>query len=652
MASTSIRRPGGRGWGCMAALAVGTLASFACAGQLQVQQQQQQQHHAAQYRNLDMQSPGKEHLLAHMARIAYDAEAGTIDGTVPSRAPLLDTFQVAEPVLLPSGAAAGDAVTMTLMEHQFANSYGAPFVGSYVPPDLEFDHVVINFTVEVRGRQFDRWGGVYLGDVNIFSTSTAEPTANGITWTWLKDSTAYLSLWRQPQTLIFQLDNVVTDVYTGLLNSTLTATFFSSPVQSGGQAPADLVLPVSAGKSPAAASFWTYPEEDATASLRFPRNVNRAVFASSVKAQGNEEFWWSNVPQSAVDAFAPDVGAYPGYSPFREVQVLIDGRLAGVHWPYPVIFTGGVVPQLHRPIVGIDAFDLRDHEIDISPWLPLLCDGSNHTIGIRVVGLVDDGEASASLSNTTGSSWYLVGKVFLWLDDEGSVTTGVVGPAADGGPTIDFSQTLTRNATGFNSTLQYAVAVRRDLSITSRLSTQRGNGTATWTQSLSYSNAGGLYANGYGGVNAFSTTGREASSGPGWGGYETTFSYPLFCNTTTSYLPGGNLTLWAQLDQGLRLHVRGNTVYPTGLEAFRAGGGAGWAASVVDTDRNGTANYSRWADNTVTSGVGRTHQVFRLSGLDGEGTYETPGEELYFRDVTAYNDSVVAQNEVVTGRVM
>ncbi|KDN65454.1 hypothetical protein CSUB01_05500 [Colletotrichum sublineola] len=629
----------GRGW--MTALALGTLVTSVCAGQLQVQ-------HAVRYENRDMRSPGKEHFLAHVGRLAYDME--TAASASSSSPPLLDTFQVAEPVLLPSGGAANKAVTVTLMEHQFANSYGTPFVGSYTPPDVEFDHVVINFTVEVKGRQFDRWGSVYLGDINIFSTSTAEPTPSGITWTWLKDSTPYLSLWKQPQTLIFQLDNVITDVYTGLLNSTLTATFFNSSVQSGGQAPADLILPVSAQKSPVTGSFWTYPEENATASVQFPRNVNRAVFASSVKAQGAEEFWWSNVPQSAVDAFEPDVGAYPGYSPFREVQVLIDGRLAGVHWPFPVIFTGGVVPQLHRPIVGIDAFDLRDHEIDISPWLPLLCDGNNHTIGIRVVGLVDDGEASASLSDTTESSWYLVGKVFLWLDDEGSVTTGVVGSAANPDPAIDFSQTLKQNATGFNSTLDYTVAVKREFSITSQVNTQKGSGTATWSQNLSYSNVGGLYASGYGAINTFSTTGREASSSPGWD-YETTFSYPLYCNTTTGYLPEGNLTLWAQLDQGLRLHVQGNTVYPTGLEAFQKEG-AGWVASVVDTDRNGTANYSRYADNTVTSGVGRTHQVFRLSGLDGEGTYETPGTVLYFRDVTAYNNSVVSQNEVVTGKVM
>ncbi|EFQ36813.1 hypothetical protein CGRA01v4_11110 [Colletotrichum graminicola] len=639
MASANIWQSGGRSW--MAALAAGTLVTSVCAGQLQVQ-------HAAQYRSLEMQNPGKEHLLAHMGRLAYEVEMAA--STSSLRTPLLDTFQVAEPVLLPSGAAGEETITVTLMDHQFANSYGIPFVGSYVPPDFEFDHVVINFTVEVKGRQFDRWGGVYLGDVNIFSTSTAEPTANGITWTWLKDSTAYLSLWKQPQTLIFQLDNVITDVYTGLLNSTLTATFFNSPVQSGGQAPADLILPVSAQKSRVTGSFWTYPEEDATASLRFPRNVNRAVFSSSVKGQGNEEFWWSNVPQSAVDAFEPDVGAYPGYSPFREVQVLVDGQLAGVQWPFPVIFTGGVVPQLHRPIVGIDAFDLRDHEIDISPWLPLLCDGNNHTIGIRVVGLVDDGVTSASLSDTTESSWYLVGKVFLWLDDEDSVTTGVMGSTANQDPAIEFSQTLKQNATGFNSTLDYAISVKRNFSITSRVSTQKGNGTATWSQNLLYSNVGGLYANGYGGINTFSTIGKESSNSPGWD-YETTFSYPLYCNTTTSYLPEGNLTLWAQLDQGLKLHVQGNTVYPTGLEAFQREG-AEWAASVIDTDRNGTANYSRYADNTVTSGAGRTHQVFRLSGLDGDGTYETPGEELYFRDVTAYNNSVVAQSEVVTGKVM
>ena len=74
--------------------------------------------------------------------------------------------------------------------------------------------------------------------------------------------------------------------------------------------------------------------------------------------------------ESNVDTFkATDTTLY-GYSPFREVQVYIDGQLAGVSWPFPVIFTGGVVPGLWRPIVGIDTFDLREHEIDIAFVLP------------------------------------------------------------------------------------------------------------------------------------------------------------------------------------------------------------------------------------------------------------------------------------------
>ena len=75
------------------------------------------------------------------------------------------------------------------------------------------------------------------------------------------------------------------------------------------------------------------------------------------------------MPQSDVDTF-PSYGPLYGYSPFREVQLFIDGILAGVSWPFPIIFTGGIVPGLWRPIVGIDAFDLKEDEIDITVYVP------------------------------------------------------------------------------------------------------------------------------------------------------------------------------------------------------------------------------------------------------------------------------------------
>jgi hypothetical protein len=73
-----------------------------------------------------------------------------------------------------------------LVEHSFGFSYGQPFVGTYTPPDCKFNRITWNLTVVSAGRQFDRLGIVYFGDIEVFRTSTAEPTANGIRWTYLK----------------------------------------------------------------------------------------------------------------------------------------------------------------------------------------------------------------------------------------------------------------------------------------------------------------------------------------------------------------------------------------------------------------------------------------------------------------------------------
>lgn len=119
-------------------------------------------------------------------------------------ASLLEVFQVYPPVLTvtPGGVleitdgssnATVDIIDnhrrscqQTLVVRSFAYSYGDPFVGAYTPPSCSFNRVTWNLTVTSAGRQFDRLGIVYLGDVEVFRTSTAEPTANGIQWAYLK----------------------------------------------------------------------------------------------------------------------------------------------------------------------------------------------------------------------------------------------------------------------------------------------------------------------------------------------------------------------------------------------------------------------------------------------------------------------------------
>ncbi|KAJ7456327.1 peptide-N4-(N-acetyl-beta-glucosaminyl)asparagine amidase A, partial [Mycena galericulata] len=287
--------------------------------------------------------------------------------------------------------------TQTLMVHTFGNSYGAPYVGDYTPPSCEFNSVVITFTATVAGRQYDRLSMMYLTDTEVWRMSTAEPTKDGIVWTYVKDMTAYLSLWKQPQTLVFELDNIVDSTYTGLYNTTLTATFFTA---ADAPVTADAILPISslqgsAGKE----SVFQVPEQVASVKYSIPANVSRAAVSISANGQINEEFWYTNVFSSQVLTFDSTVGALLGGGPFREVQLLIDGYLTGVVWPFPVIFTGGVVPGLWRPIVGIQAFDLAESEIDITPFLPYLTDGKEHNFTIGVFQLADDnGSGKASLT--------------------------------------------------------------------------------------------------------------------------------------------------------------------------------------------------------------------------------------------------------------
>jgi len=431
-------------------------------------------------------------LLRHLATLACASAAlivthpreqrpiGALGPSIPvfqpdgrSSAGPLECFQVTQPALGPHGPllpASGpddrssrkSSCSVRLMEHSFGFSYGKPFVGkfgpplpspsgsaksplaTYAPPNCDFDRVVVNLTVTSAGRQFDRLAVMFLGDTEVWRTSTAEPKpAPGIVWTYFKDVTQYLSLWRSPQKLIFDLGNLIgiwlmlalwpvlpangfetDDKYTGSFNCTLTALFFPSQQDQTDQQPADLIIPVSAKRSSSdQSSTWTVPQQKATDTITFPQNANRAVFSISANGQMAEEFWWSNLFQSDAGVFNETVGRMPGLSPFREVQLFIDDQLAGVQWPFPVVFTGGVSPGLHRPIVGIDAFDLREHEIDITPWLPVLCDGNPHKFDIQIKGIYDNGEL-AELTDRVGQYWVVTGKIFVWRNEGGSVTTG------------------------------------------------------------------------------------------------------------------------------------------------------------------------------------------------------------------------------------
>lgn len=267
------------------------------------------------------------------------------------------------------------------------------------------------------GINYDRLGLLFFGDTEIWRTSTAMPVRTGIYWNFQKDMTIFDTLIRSDQKVIMELDNLYDSVFTGPYNVTITALYYNDHEKLN---PADLILPISTlSSSLNKSSAISLPGGNSTVTYTLPRNVERAVVSIIPSGNGAEEFWYANVPTQYENTF--NGTTLYGYGPWKEVELFIDGELAGVIWPFPVVFTGGISPALWVPIVGIDTFDLPTYDIDISPWLGLLCDGEPHSFMLNIVGY-----DLVTLLGTVNSNWFLSGAIFVWLDENGKQTTGTV----------------------------------------------------------------------------------------------------------------------------------------------------------------------------------------------------------------------------------
>lgn len=108
--------------------------------------------------------------------------------------------------------------------------------------------------------------------------------------------TNYLSLFKQDQKIIFDLGNLISDVYTAAFNVTLTAAYFTAD---DSITPADLILPISARESAQnMPSVFTVPPDTASNDLTLPRNTKKAVFTVAATGQSDEEVSkeWIRVP--------------------------------------------------------------------------------------------------------------------------------------------------------------------------------------------------------------------------------------------------------------------------------------------------------------------------------------------------------------------
>lgn len=445
----------------------------------------------------------------------------------------------------------------------------------------------------------------------------------------------------------------------GVFNTTLEVTFFQAP--GGLSSNANKIIPISrrVGLNESQPSVFNTAEYNATTIVRdFPRNARKAIFTIQACGQIDEEFWWSNLPSSTALSFNATGNPSGGYSAYREIQLFIDGQLAGIQAPFPIIFTGGLNPSFWSPIVGIDVFDEKEAEIDVSPFLPVLCDGAPHSFTLRVVGLDDNGNDSATLSTGVGGYWQLTGKVFVWTEDDASFITTGSAPTLDAiEPVITLSQSLTQNATGANETLKYDVSVTRSIRISGSIITASGPVNTTWAQDVTTTATG--FIGDFGNTSSvhFETTAIASSRRDDAIDFSTSASYPLDVNSTQFALPNGTIRTDTVLSRSKDTSrtVGEDDVFPNGLQVFSV---LPVTADVVPNITELSLSTFQEASGTrlVFPGGGAQNGSYAVANVEQEMMFQgkTSGAagvtELYFRDVSVLSDgSIVSDAERVAG---
>jgi len=317
--------------------------------------------------------------------------------------------------------------------------------------------------------------GVWLSGVEILRTSTVVNNVSS-SWEVNKDVTRYFPLLKKCQNLVVMFDNLLN------LHVNITFHFLESHDDHIAKyyAPANLILPISKPSATNGGHWFSVQNTSDIPSqkLQVPSNVYRAVVEIYVSAHNDDEYWWTNLPNDFLNAHNHSLPKYSslfGNGAFREVFAFVDAYVAGVVWPFPVLYGGstqhdkGAEHLLWDPLIGIGAFNLPTYDLEVTPFLGLLVDGKYHTFALCVVNALP--------------RWLVNANLHLWLDETTSIQT--VGELANY-QLPGFSPSVVSQLKNANWT--FDTSGERTISYSGWVNSTQGNFTTHVFQSFNYSN--------------------------------------------------------------------------------------------------------------------------------------------------------------------
>jgi hypothetical protein len=438
---------------------------------------------------------------------------------------------------------------VTLLSNQaFADFNNKPF--TYMPPadcPGPWSKVVFegDFSIQA-GVQYDRTAEVFLGDVDLYFGTTAEPLQNQTdTWHVERDVTDYSALFTTAQTGFASLGNLIEPGLNSIIFGTFTLEFYPQNFFYPAPQTADTVLPIPNNSNGTFLINTANPELTATFSL--PTNIERAYLDVYAQSQNQEEQWFLCVPTSLASA----LGDCQNTS-FREVEITIDGTPAGVAPVYPWIYTGGIDPYLWIPIPGVQTLEFVPYRVDLTPFAAELSNGQQHTIGVSVYNAY---------------SYFSTDAVLLLYQDHGRIqVTGEVTQNDLTPPSPTVTNTVSLNSSGLGSGT-ITTSNSHDFTISGYVDTSHGRVTTTVSETVNFKNVTfvALTSNSQGQQETqnevqSSTVDAKIITQEGliFIVKETHVSYPFTINLTDTLLTNGDITQVTSIDQQYEV----NETYP------------------------------------------------------------------------------------------
>ncbi len=413
---------------------------------------------------------------------------------------------------------------------------------SYTPPAAcpgPWAKVVFtaDFTV-TAGRQYDRTAAFYLGHASIFYGTTAEPRATlSPSWHVERDVTDLTPIFKADQTGEANIGNFVGVsggvTYNGIIYANAALEFYPASWQDGPAVTPDIVVPVNGTGGDAGTLNTT--SDQITQVLNLPMNVERVYLDIIAQSQSNDEFWMFCVPNDQTSNLESC-----GNTAFRETEVTIDGKPAGVAPVYPWIYTGGIDPYLWEPIPGVQTLDFKPYRVDLTPFAGVLDDGNPHTVGVGVYN---------------ANSYFLATANLLVYTDHGKqkLTGGILTNTLSAAPNPVVKENITTGA-GPSYTGSILVTSKRNFRISGYVNTSHGRVDTTVQQSVDFRNKQEFVVNATTddqNAQQLTTVDSETNTRGGYysGTVEKHFTYPITINYSFLANPDGTYTQASSVDQ-------------------------------------------------------------------------------------------------------